>query len=174
MSKRSGKVRRTERYRYLLTDPTDAQQAVAESRLAEIRARETPEHAEAKKRLQAAEKALDNCYGFIVLRALAPEVQEQFGQESAERDQVHADAVKAAEEAGEDLPEDPKPTWTADSFEVRFLAACDIDSEHTPKWWAAEFAGDEWTLQERDDLLALCYQVVLGRRPIDLGVLGKD
>lgn len=173
MSKRSGKVRRTERYRYLVADPGDATRELAEARLAEVRARSTAQHDEAFEQLQRAQKGLEACYDSIVLRALAPHVHQKFVQEWAERDEAHAAAVKAAEEAEQDPPALPDPTWDADSLEVRFLAACDLDNEHTAAWWAAEFAGDEWTLTERDELLGLCYTINLPRRSFDLGVLGK-
>lgn len=173
MSKRSGKVRRTERYRYLVDDPTEATQELADARLAELRARSTPQHEAALERVQAAQRAVDACYDVVVLRALAPSVHQQFVQEWADRDAEHDELVQAAEKAEQDPPARPEPTWDADSLEVRFLAACDLDSDHTAGWWAEEFSGDEWTLTERDELLGLCYAVNMPRRSYDAGLLGK-
>jgi hypothetical protein len=171
--KGSGKVRRTERYRYLVADPSQAREDLSEARLAERRAQGTEAHADAQQRLRDAERAVEDCYGTIVLRALSPTVHETFEQELVERDQVHAAAVEAAKEAGQDLPPQPDRSWKADSLEVRLLAACDVDDGHTALWWAAEFDGDEWTHPERDELLELCYTVNTSRRLFDLGVLGK-
>lgn len=173
MSKGSGKVRRTDRYRYLVADPTDAQAALAAARYAEVQARKTDGHDAAKQALRDAEKAVDDCYDAIVLRALAPKVHEAFVQEWVERDDAHSAAVKAAEDAGQEPPALPEPTWDAGSVEVRFLAACDVDPAHTAAWWADEFAGDEWTMVERDELLGKCYTLNMPKRSFDLGVLGK-
>jgi hypothetical protein len=180
VTKRSGKVRRTARYRYLVADPDEARAAglrdVEEARLAELRARDTSEHPAADRRRKAAEKALEEaveaCYGTIVLQALKPSVQQEFDQQFAERRQAFDASVKAAQEA-EETPPTFEPTWDADSLEVRFLAACDVDAAHTSKWWAEEFAGDEWTMPERDELLEMAFRLNTSRQAFDLGVLGK-
>lgn len=180
MTKRSGKVRRTAKYRYLVADPDEARaacaKAVDETRLAELRARDTPEHPAADRARKAAEKALeqavDACYGTIVLQALAPSVQQEFDQQFTERREAFDVSVKAAEESEEPAPKFT-PTWDAESLEVRFLAACDTDAAHSAKWWAEEFAGDEWTIPERDELLDLAFRLNLPRQAFDLGVLGK-
>ena len=173
MTKASGKVRRTERFRYLVADPAEATRLAVDARMAELRARSTPDHEAAVQRTKDAQQALDACYESIVLRALAPNVHQAFVQEWAERDAAHDELVKAAEEAEQEPPERPDPTWDAASIEVRFLAACDVDADHTAAWWAEEFAGDEWTLTERDELLGLCSAVNMPRRSFDMGVLGK-
>lgn len=181
MTKRSGKVRRTARYRYLVADPDEVRSAglgaVEEARLAELRARGTAEHAAADRARKAAEKELeqqvDACYGTLVLQALAPSVQQEFDQEFTERRDAFDAAVKAAER-DEQPPPTFQPTWDdAESLEVRFLAACDTDAAHTAQWWAQEFAGDEWTVPERDELLDLAFRLNLPRQAFDLGVLGK-
>lgn len=185
--KGSGKVRRTERYRYLVGDPDEARAAAAETvaaaRLAEMRARDTPGHKHTLRELEAAQaaaaKAVEACYGTIVLRALPPARHQEFVQEMAEREDARQAAAKAAEEAGQPPPEDPEPTWAEDCFEVRMLAACDADPEHTEQWWAAEFDDSdpehpsEWTPPERTELLDRCFRVNLPSGSFDLGVLGK-
>lgn len=174
----ASKRRRTERYRFEVGDPAEATEAAAEARLALLRARDDEAAAEAKKQMEAAEKALDACYGTITLHALPSRRQLEFQQEQAEaqavRDRAHDAAVKAAEEAGEDPPErepDPEPTWDAESFEVRLIAACDADGR-TPAQWAAALSGDEWSLQEKDELLTVALTVNTSRR-WDFSVLGK-
>lgn len=172
MSKKSGKVRRRERFRYLVADPAEADRALAEARLAALRARDD-DPVEADERVRAAEQARNDCYGVIVVQALTPDEYEAFQQEMVERDEARAAVVKAAEEAEQEPPPEPKSTWDAQSLEVRLIAACDIDPDHTVKWWASEFASGDWAVPERDELLELCYQVNLPRRSFDFGVLGK-
>jgi hypothetical protein len=171
--KGSGKVRRTERYRYLLDDPTAAAEELTAARFAELRARGTDRHEQAAERLEAAEAAVDACYGTVVLRALRPAVHQVFAQETAERDAAWEQVVKAAQKAEQEAPEQPEPTWAEESFEVRLIADCDDDPTHTAAWWAAEFAGDEWAPYERDELLQLALSVNAPKRSFDLGVLGK-
>lgn len=159
--KGSGKVRRIERFRFLVCDPTDAETELAEARLAQMRARGEQEHEEASQRLRDATAAVDACFGTVTLRALAPQVHELFVQELAERQQQQQEASTDDAAARQ---------WTADSLDVRFLAACDV--EHDADWWAAEFAGDEWTLHEREELLEACFRLNTPRR-FDLSSLGK-
>lgn len=165
MTKRSGKVRRTESYRYLVADPTSARQAFAQARLDEMRTRGQDGHEAAGARLQEAEAGVAACFATLILGALPPDEHEDFVQELAE----------AA--PSPDVDTEPQPpvrkTWREDSFEVRFLAACDLDPEHTPAWWASEFNGPEWSLKERDELLDVCYRVNSGGASVNLDVLGK-
>lgn len=170
MSKRSGKVRRTERYRYEIADPGPALSALADAADAEKNARGTDEHEAAKSALRDARQAVADCCGTIVFRALAPHALEAFAQE--EKEWVAAN--------GDEPGSDAKPlSWGEESFEVRYLAACDTDPEHTAQWWANEFADSpeaesEWTPSDRAALLTHCYLVNRPRRTPDLDVLGKD
>jgi hypothetical protein len=177
------KRRRREVFRFEIDDPADAldelQQAEAEERLASFRSEKDPDGAVAAlERLNAAKRAVDACFGKVTVQALPPRLQLVFEQEIAERDsrqeKAHLAAVKAAEEAGETPPE-PKveeSTWDAESYEVRFIAACDVDGRSAERWAEVLGPDGDWTLEDRNALMQTCYQANL-RRVFDPAVLGK-
>jgi hypothetical protein len=177
------KRRRREVFRFEIDDPTDSleelREAEAEEKLAAYRSEKDPDGAAAAlDRLNAAKRAVDACFGQVTVQALPPRLQLVFEQEIAERDsqqeKAHLAAVKAAEEAGEDPPE-PKveePSWDAASYEVRFIAACDVDGRSAERWAEILQPDGNWTLEDRHALLQTCYQANL-RRVFDPQVLGK-
>jgi hypothetical protein len=176
------KRRRREVFRFEIDDPAEAleelREAEAEEKLASYRAEKDSDGAAAAlERLNAAKRAVDACFGSVTVQALPPRMQLVFEQEIAERDsqqeKAHLAAVKAAEDAGEDPP-DPKveeSAWDADSYEVRFIAACDVDGRSAERW-AEILNSDDWQLEDRQDLLQTCYKANL-RRVFDPAVLGK-
>lgn len=173
------KRRRVERYRFEVEDPTDAQAELIDAGLAKLRARTDEELAAAAERVKAAKAAVEECFSTIRLRALDPDTQLAFQHEQAaaaiEREQQHAAAVDAAEEAGEappPAPTPPDPDWSAESFEVRLIAACDLDGR-TAKRWAAALASPEWTLQDKTELLDTAFRSNSPRTAFDLSLLGK-
>ncbi len=183
MSKRDpldSKRRRTELFRFEIEDPTDAQQQLQHAQLAVFRARkDSPEAAAAQAELDAARMALDECYGTITLRALQSRVQLLFQQEAAERQAAleteHERAVAAAEAAGEPPPKPPPPPeskWDAESFEVRLIAACDVDGRSPQRWADVLDLDGDWTLEDRAALLDACYAANT-RHSFDPAVLGK-
>ena len=148
-NKGSGKVRRIEQFRIPVADPTDAiaQVAAAERRLG----RSTTEAAwtAARSELEAAVAEAAACWSSLRFRALPPALHAVlFSELAEEEDSAGLHVGKTSPDVG----------WTADSAKVRFLAACDVDDEHDPAWWAEEFAGDEWSLHERSALLATAYR----------------
>lgn len=177
------KRRRVERFRFEIEDPSAAveelAEAEAEAKLADYRAEKDPDGAAAaRERLAAAKRAVDACFGTVTLQALPPRQQLQFEQEIAERDaqleKEHKAAVEAAEQAGEDQPEPklPPSTWTADSYEIRLIAACDVDGRSPQRWAEVLDLDGDWTVEDRDALLQTCYRANL-RRAFDPAVLGK-
>lgn len=186
MSKRDpldSKRRRTEHFRFEVEDPTAAleelAEAEAEARLAGYRAeKDSDAEAAAQERLVAAKRAVDSCFGIVTVRALPPRKQLLFEQEIAERDaeleKAHLAAVKAAEEAGEDPPEPkvPNSNWDVDSYEVRLIAACDADERSAERWAEVLHLDGDWSMDDRNALIRLCYQVNQ-RRVFDPAVLGK-
>lgn len=170
-AKLTSKRRRTERFRFEVADPHDAQMVLAEARLAFLRAKDTDDEPAAKAALDQAVALVDECFDYITLRALRPSQQLAFQQELTE---LRA-ADDAAAEADPDAPRtsmESRSSWDADSYEVRMIAACDAD-ERSPEEWAEAFADDAWSLQDRADLLDVCYEVNGPRQPYDLGILGK-
>jgi hypothetical protein len=174
------KRRRVERFRFEIEDPTEAQQAQQHAQLAVIRAKkDSPEAAAAQAQLDAARQALDECYGTVTLRALPPRVQLLFEQEAAEQqaalEREHDAAVAAAEEAGQPAPKPPSPPeskWDAESFEVRLIAACDVDGRSPQRWAEVLDLDGDWTLEDRAALLDACYAANT-RHSFDPAVLGK-
>lgn len=174
----SAKRRRTERYRFEVSDPTQAVQDLTAARREAVRARDTDAEEQAEQRVKAAEAAVEACYASITLQALPARRQLEFQQEQAEaqavRDRARAAVVKAAQDAGEEPPpeeDEPEPEWGPESFEVRLIAACDADGR-SPATWAEALSGDDWSLQERNELLAVALSVNTTRR-WDFNVLGK-
>lgn len=171
-AKLTSKRRRTEPFRFEVSDPTDAERALLDARLALRRAKDDLEVGAAEQAVEQAQAALDECFETILLRALPPGLQLDFEHEQTEAAAAYEAAVKAAQESDSPPPEVPQPTWDAQSFEVRLIAACDADG-HSVEEWAEAFAGDDWTLQDRADLLEACYRVNSKRGTLDLSLLGK-
>jgi hypothetical protein len=177
------KRRRREVFRFEIDDPTDAveelREAEAEEKLAAYRAEKDPDGAAAAlERLNEAKRAVAACFGTVTVQALPPRLQLEFEQEIAEQDsrqeKAHLAAVKAAEEAGEEPPA-PKvedSPWDAESHEVRFIAACDVDGRSAERWAEILRPDGDWTLEDRQALLQTCYKANM-RRVFDPQVLGK-
>jgi hypothetical protein len=164
----SGKRRRSEVYRFEIEDPAAAR---ASFRNAQLSARQDPTE-EKQRAVDEARQALRACYGTVTVQAIPPADWAAFRQEVAELAAAYAKDVRDAESDGPP-PAPPQSSWLADTVEVRILAACDADGEHTAAWWAAEFEGAAWSEDERQDLLDLCF-VANSPAQIDLAVLGKD
>jgi hypothetical protein len=140
------KVRPSRSYRFLVTDPTEAEQALAHAqhglRIALLGDDEKAKAA-AHKAVEDARDALDGCWHTIRLVSLpAPQFTALLAEHPPTKDQRREGAE-----------------WNPDTFHPALIAACAQDEGLTAEQWAAELDSDRWSQGERNELFNLALDV---------------
>lgn len=126
----------------------EAELAAAAAALADAEARRTVSTA-LRRRVEAAQAAVDNCYTILTVRALPPAEMETLLSEHPATDQQHDQGVP----------------FNRASFVPALLARCVFDDPDatepalTEQEWAEEFAKGSGSLGEIGALFSACWQV---------------